>query len=98
MPYLAACIKETFRTNPPFSLTIPRHVLAGGAVLCGRFFPEGTMVGISAYVGGNRSLFGDDADVFWPERWLECTKEKLIAMENGFLHVSPFYPKRQLDL
>jgi Cytochrome P450 len=88
MPYLSACIKETLRIHPPVSLTLPRYVPPGGAVICGRFFAEGTRVGISAYtVGHDKKLFGEDADEFRPERWLECSPEKVAEMENGCLHV-----------
>lgn len=89
MPYLAAVIKETFRIHPPVSLTLPHHVPAGGMEICGRFFPGGTRVGVSAYVvGQDKALFGDDADDFRPERWIDCTREKMLAMENGCLQVS----------
>ena len=89
MPYLAACIRETLRVHPPVSLTLPRYVPKGGAVLCNRYFPEGSRVGISAYtVGRDFGVFGRDADKFRPERWLECTMEELHQMEKSCLHVS----------
>lgn len=89
MPYLAACIKETFRIHPAVTISLPRHVPAGGAHICGQFFPAGTRMGISPYVvGRDTKLFGEDADKFRPERWIECSHERLIAMENGCLHVS----------
>ena len=89
MPYLAACIKETFRIHPAVTISLPRHVPAGGAYICGQFFPAGTRVGVSPYVvGRDTKLFGEDADEFRPERWIECSHEQLIAMENGCLHVS----------
>lgn len=93
MPYLAACIKETFRIHPAVTISLPRHVPSGGAYICGQFFPTGTRVGISPYVvGRDRQLFGEDSDQFRPERWIECSREKLIAMENGCLHVSFLFP------
>ncbi|KAJ0104237.1 cytochrome p450 oxidoreductase [Diaporthe amygdali] len=87
MPYLAACIKETFRIHPAVTISLPRHVPAGGAYICGQFFPAGTRVGVSPYVvGRDPKLFGEDADKFRPERWTECSYEQLIAMEHGCLH------------
>lgn len=97
MPYLAACIKETFRIHPAVTISLPRHVPAGGAYICGQFFPAGTRVGISPYVvGRDKQLFGEDSDEFRPERWIECSREKLIAMENGCLHVS--FPHLSVDI
>ncbi|KAH8774769.1 cytochrome P450 [Diaporthe sp. PMI_573] len=87
MPYLAACIKETFRIHPAVTISLPRHVPEGGAYICGQFFPAGTRVGVSPYVvGRDKQLFGEDSYDFRPERWIECSREKLIAMENGCLH------------
>lgn len=89
MPYLAACIKETFRIHPAVTITFPRHVPQGGAYICGQFFPAGTRVGVSPHVvGRDTKLFGEDADEFRPERWIECSHEQLVAMEKGCLHVS----------
>lgn len=92
MPYLAACINEAFRIHPAVTISLPRHVPAGGAYICGQFFPAGTRVGVSPYVvGRDKKLFGEDADEFRPERWIECSNEHLKAMENGCLHVSLFH-------
>lgn len=89
MPYLAACIKETFRIHPAATISLSRHVPQGGAYICGQFFPAGTRVGVSPHVvGRDTKLFGEDADEFRPERWIECSHEQLVAMEKGCLHVS----------
>ena len=89
MPYLAACISTTLRVHPPLSLTLPRYVPKGGAVLCNRYFPEGSRVGISAFtVGRDVGVFSHDADDFRPERWLDCSKEEFHRMENSCLYVS----------
>lgn len=48
-----------------------RLVPAGGVTIAGMFFPEGTSVGcLPLAVHHNVKIFGNDAHVFRPERWL----------------------------
>ncbi|KAH8812523.1 cytochrome P450 [Xylogone sp. PMI_703] len=84
LPFLVACIKEGFRTHPPVSMSMPRYVPRGGAMLSGRFFPEDSRVGINAaVVQYDTDGFGDDADQFVPERWFRPNAE---AMERCMMH------------
>ncbi|KAG9188185.1 hypothetical protein G6011_02108 [Alternaria panax] len=70
LSYLIACCKEGMRLHPSVGMTLPRHVPAGGCVIAGEWFPHGTRVGINAaVVQRNKSIFGDDAEDFVPERW-----------------------------
>ncbi|KAL9116115.1 MAG: hypothetical protein Q9227_000484 [Pyrenula ochraceoflavens] len=83
MPYLLAVIKEGMRIHPAVGLPLLRVVPPGGAHLCGKFFPEGTVVGINSWVAHrNKTVFGADADVFRPERWLDADKDKVAEMER----------------
>ncbi|GME34413.1 Cytochrome P450 [Neofusicoccum parvum] len=85
MPYLQAVIQEGLRMHPVFGISLWRQVPRGGAQLAGKFFPEGTVVGSNAWqIHANKSVFGDDADQFRPERWLEG-KEKSVEMDRYFL-------------
>jgi cytochrome P450 len=73
MPYLQAVIREGLRLYPPATGLLQKAVPRGGATLHGYQLPEGTQVGQS--VGGflrSKGLFGDDVNVFRPERWLEA--------------------------
>lgn len=86
MPYLQAVIKEAMRLHPSVGMIMERHVPKGGAVICDRFFPAGTVVGINPWVMGREtSIYGEDVDSFRPERWLEGDIEKLNAMERHSL-------------
>jgi cytochrome P450 len=72
MTYYQALIKECLRTHPPLGQLIPRVVPEGGTELCGKYLPAGTVVGCNAWVvHRDTNVFGDDADEFRPERWLE---------------------------
>ncbi|CAH0050575.1 unnamed protein product [Clonostachys solani] len=86
MPYLQASIKEAMRMHPSVGMLLERHVPKGGATICGKFFPEGYIVGINPWVvGRDRDVYGEDADVFRPERWLEADPEQLKEMERSSL-------------
>ena len=84
LPYLTAVVKEGMRLHPSVGLTMPRHVPAGGARISGFFIPAGYRVGMNgAVVQHDREIFGDDADAFRPERWLDA--EAAAGMEKAML-------------
>jgi cytochrome P450 len=88
LPYLKAVVKEAGRIHPPFGLPLERIVPEGGAEICGRFFDEGTIVGMNAWVVyRNTETFGEDADIWRPERWLTSDREAVKKMENALLTV-----------
>lgn len=72
LPYVDAVIREALRMLPGVSMTMERYVPREGFVLPnGDYLPEGTIVGMSPYIlARNKSVFGEDADIFRPERWL----------------------------
>ncbi|KAJ5523622.1 hypothetical protein N7513_013166 [Penicillium frequentans] len=85
LPYLQACIKEALRMHPATGLPLARVVPEGGTTLCGRFFPAGSIVGVNAWViHSNKSVFGADAELYRPERWLESS-ELSSAMDRNFM-------------
>ena len=83
LPYLDACVKEAFRLHPAAGLPLERVVPPQGAQICGESIPGGTIVGCSAWVIHRRQeVFGEDVDVYRPERWLEASKERRKEMEG----------------
>jgi cytochrome P450 len=49
-------------------------------------------VGINSWVAhGNKAIFGDDADTFNPDRWLQEDKERISAMNRHWMPVSASY-------
>lgn len=71
LPYLDACIKEAFRLHPAAGLPLERIVPEQGAEIAGHFVPGGTIVGCSAWlIHMNKGIFGEDAELYRPERWL----------------------------
>ncbi len=86
--YLQACIKEGLRVHPPTAALFPKRVPDGGdtVVVDGRpvFLPGGTNVSYARYaVLRNKQVYGEDADEFYPERWLvEKDEAKLAVMHK----------------
>lgn len=77
LPYLQAVIYEGLRMVPPAITGFPKKVPTGGDTLCGRFVPAGTDIFVNLWsMLRNKEVFGDDAGVFRPERFLECSEEK----------------------
>ncbi|KPM35679.1 hypothetical protein AK830_g10879 [Neonectria ditissima] len=84
LPYMQAATKEGIRIHPSVGLLLERHVPAGGSVICGRHIPEGTIVGINAWVTQHDAEIFPSPDSFEPERWLNASDEELKTMEQSF--------------
>jgi cytochrome P450 len=76
LPFFVACIKEGLRLNPPATNLFARVAPKGGKAIDGHYVPEGTEITSHAYtVQRNNAFYGEDAEVFQPERWLESEKK-----------------------
>lgn len=83
-------MKEAMRLHPAVGFPLERFVPDGGATNCGQYLPGGTIVGMSApVVHTNKEVWGDDADEFRPERWIDSDAEQLKLMDRSFLAVRP---------
>ncbi|KAK5654058.1 hypothetical protein OQA88_7736 [Cercophora sp. LCS_1] len=82
MKYLQAIIKEGLRVHPPAVGTGSKVVPPGGDTWKGVYLPAGTKVGFCMWgLMRNPEVWGNDADEFRPERWLETEGDKLREME-----------------
>jgi cytochrome P450 len=91
MPYLQAVIKEALRVHPATGLPMWRVVPPEGADVCGYHFKGGETVGANSWVMHyDEDVFGPDAGVFRPERWLDESEERLKLMERSYMPVSRF--------
>jgi cytochrome P450 len=87
LPYLGACIKEAFRLHPATRWFPERVIPARGHTICGERVAGGTIVGVSAWVlHRNTDIYGDDVEVFRPERWLSGETEKIREMDRMLSH------------
>lgn len=71
MPYLNAVLSEALRLYPSVPLDT-KVALSDDVWPDGTFVPAGTQVGYNIYaMGRDKEQWGDDAESFNPERWLE---------------------------
>ena len=77
--YLRAVIDETLRMAPPVPSSLPREVLHGGMKVGDEFFPEGTIVGTSAYAIHHSEEYFEEPWTYRPERWIEDEKNGITA-------------------
>lgn len=88
MEYIQACIKEALRIHPVVGQLLERVVPAEGAEISGVFLPGGMVVGMSPWVAArDKSVYGDDCEVFRPERWIEADTQRYKLMERNNLGV-----------
>ncbi|KAI9899078.1 hypothetical protein N3K66_005539 [Trichothecium roseum] len=81
LPYLGAVVKEGMRMWPPVAGLGFKRVPVNGDSIGGYFIPGGTEIGQGFHgVGRSKAVWGDDADVFRPERWLGRGDEELRRM------------------
>jgi len=85
LPYLNAVINESMRLHVAERFPRGREVPKGGITICNQFVPAGTTVSVYPDVSHRRKeVFGEDANVFRPERWLE-SEEKTNMMNASML-------------
>ena len=76
------------RVHPGVGSPLWRITPKGGATICGHLIPEGTEVGMSAWaVHQDKKVFGEDANIFRPERWLDADPERMASMDRAFFSV-----------
>ncbi|KAM3515844.1 hypothetical protein MY11210_000615 [Beauveria gryllotalpidicola] len=84
LPYLRAVIKEGLRMWPPVSGLGFKLVPPGGEHMNGYFVPGGTEIGQAFLaVGRSKQIWGADADIFRPERWLCASQADLNKMNKA---------------
>ncbi|KAI1091083.1 cytochrome P450 [Rostrohypoxylon terebratum] len=84
LPYLQGVIYEGLRIRPVTTAMVAKEVPPEGDTIDGKFIPGGMIIG-SNFLSLLRSkaLFGEDADLFRPERYLELDPKARSEMERN---------------
>lgn len=81
--FTQASIKEAQRLHPVIGMSLPRRVPVGGMEVHGLAIPAGTTVGCNPVsLHRNPDIFGHDADIYRPERWLDEKTRKDLDRDN----------------
>jgi cytochrome P450 len=82
LPYLKAVVTESLRMFPSIVFQLLRYSPEGGLTIDGHYIPAGYPIGISPMAQNrDKVVFGEDANEFRPERWLESA-ERTSSMES----------------
>jgi cytochrome P450 len=79
LPYVRAIIREILRWHPIAPFSMP-HVATEEDWYEGMYIPKGTVcISNLWHCNHDRTVFGEDADEFWPERHLDKHGELLLG-------------------
>ncbi|KAI0190596.1 cytochrome P450 [Astrocystis sublimbata] len=79
--YVLAVTNEALRIHPSTGLILERLTPKGGVTLHGKHIPEDTIIGVNCWVvNRDKSIFGEDAHLFRPERWIESDPQHVARM------------------
>jgi cytochrome P450 len=83
LPYLQAIIQEGLRIKAPAAGPLFKQVPKEGDYIDGKFIPGGTQIGTSPFsIYHSKEIFGQDASIFRPERWLGADPARLEVMSE----------------
>ncbi|KAM0716514.1 hypothetical protein Q7P37_007959 [Cladosporium fusiforme] len=83
LPYLTACLWEALRLFPPLFGLKTKLAPIGGDTVKGIYYPEGTEVGIcDDAMCRSTAIFGDDAHLFRPDRWMQADPETRVKYQQ----------------
>ncbi|KAK4447256.1 cytochrome p450 [Podospora aff. communis PSN243] len=75
LPYLQAVIRETLRLYPLPAEFYKQVSAPEGDTICGVHLPAGTWLGCNMHSAmRRRDIWGEDGDLFRPERWIEAAE------------------------
>jgi len=69
--YLNAVLEEGMRLFPAVPASLPRILPPEGAMICDRFVPGGTSVGVNMWASNKSTSNFTSPEAFIPERWLK---------------------------
>ncbi|MCJ1398854.1 hypothetical protein MMC11_002055 [Xylographa trunciseda] len=82
LPYLRACVMEGLRIFPPTAELSERMTPPEGDTIQGYKIPGGVFIGLNVRGIQRNKVYGEDVDIYRPDRWLEVDKEHLREMSK----------------
>jgi cytochrome P450 len=96
LPYLHAVIEESLRMYPPIPNILPRVAPETGAIVCGKFVPPGTSLGMHHYACYRSPKNFFDPEAFHPERWIEGEDDRFSNDDKNAFHPFSHGPRNCL--